>query len=157
MSHKIESEFSLSVFTGDVRCNLVEGDRPSLTDCLDAPGIAVIDRARGGDRTYTEIAPTIRTASKSKNGKQGGSGAFKVLEEDGSRRAMRPNEVEKLMGWGWDSDSTKIGLNVVGETRYISNTQRHRILGNGIIPAEIENICNSLKPFLEAIADADID
>lgn len=154
-SLKTESEFSLSVFTADVRCNLTECDRPSLTDCLDDGGIAVIDRARGGDRTYTEIAPTIRTASRDKNGKQGGSGAFKVLEEDGSKRPLRPHEVEKLMGWGIQSTAT--GINAIGEKVSISNTQRHRILGNGIIPAEIENICNNLHPFLEAMIDAGID
>lgn len=152
-SPKTENEFSLSVFTGDVRCNLVEIDRPFLTDCLDDGGIAVIDRARGGDRTYSHIAPTIRTASRDKNGKQGGSGAFKVLEEDGSKRPLRPHEVEKLMGW--EENATATGITSDGEKVSISNTQRHRMLGNGIIPAEIENICNNLRPFLEDMADAD--
>ncbi len=155
MSPKTENEFSLLVFTGDVRCNLVERYRLALTDCLDDGGIAVVDRARGGDRIYKEIAPTIRTASRDRNGKQGGSGAFKVLREDGTKRPLCPNEVEKLMGW--DVSSTAMGINTTGETISISNTQRHRMLGNGIIPAEIENICNNLRPFLEAMIDAGID
>lgn len=154
-SPKTGSEFSLSVFTGDVRCNLVESDRPLLTDCLDDGGIAVVDRARGGDRIYNKIAPTIRTASRDKNGKQGGSGAFKVLDKDDSKRPLRPHEIEKLMGW--NENSTANGITTDGEMVAISNTQRHRILGNGIISAEIENICNNLRPFLEAMTDADID
>lgn len=138
-----------------MRCSLTESDCLSLADCLDDGGVAVIDRARGGDRIYSQIAPTIRTASKDKNGKQGGSGAFKVLEEDGSKRPLRPHEVEKLMDW--DLESTAMGITADGEVVDISNTQRHRILGNGIIPAEIENLCNNLRPLLEAMADAGID
>lgn len=44
---------------------------------------------------------------------------------------------------------TKFGTTKEGEIVSISEIQRHKMLGNGIIPAEIEDICTSLRPFLE--------
>lgn len=119
----------------------------SLADCLDGGARAVIYRGASGDRLYTDIAPTLRSLGNTGGKHQAGSGAFKVVKPDGSYRPITPNECEKLMGW--PIDSTAKGITADGKEIAISNTQRHKMLGNGIIPQEIESICNSLRPFLE--------
>lgn len=64
------------------------------------------------------------------------------------QRPLTATEFERLMGW--PVGSTEKGVNANGSTITISKTQRQKMLGNGIVPAEIENICLRLKPFLSA-------
>ena len=143
---KIEDESSLWVLTGNVGCRLIEPNRPSLAECLDTPGV-IMDRHISGDLQYSTICPTIRSP-------KGGGSNLKVIREDGTRRNVSGNELEQLMGW--EKFSTTFGVTTDGEVISISEIQRHKMLGNGIIPAEIEDICNSLRPFLEGIKNNEV-
>jgi hypothetical protein len=111
--------------------------------------LKVVHRAPGGDRLYTENAPTLRSLANT-NGHQAGSGAMKVREIDGGayiERPMTAREYENVMGW--EPNSTAIGLTADGREIQISETQRKRVLGNGIVPQEITEILLALKPFIE--------
>jgi len=70
----------------------------------------------------------------------------------GNPRPLTATEFERLMGW--PTGSTEKGITPDGKEIIISKTQRQKMLGNGIIPHEIEDICNKLKPF---IASSDPD
>ncbi len=64
------------------------------------------------------------------------------------QRPLSATEFERLMGW--PVGCTEKGITRSGKEINISKTQRQKILGNGIIPQEIQDICLSLKPFLES-------
>jgi len=64
------------------------------------------------------------------------------------QRPLSATEFERLMGW--PTGSTEKGITASGKEITISKTQRQKMLGNGIIPQEIQDICLSLKPFLES-------
>ncbi len=70
------------------------------------------------------------------------------------QRPLSATEFERLMGW--PVGCTAKGTTTDGKEILISKTQRQKMLGNGIIPHEIEDICLSLKPFLEEISNAAI-
>ncbi len=70
----------------------------------------------------------------------------------GNPRPLSATEFERLMGW--PVGSTEKGITASGKEIAISKTQRQKMLGNGIIPQEIEDICHKLKPF---IASSDPD
>lgn len=61
-------------------------------------------------------------------------------------RPLTANEFERLMGW--EVNSTAKGITPAGKEIEISKTQRQKMLGNGIIPQEITDICQQLKPIL---------
>jgi len=143
-SLKTESEYLSWVFCADVRCTQSIADKPSLQSII-GEGNSVVFRASGGDRTYTEESPTLRSLASTGN-HQSGSGAFKVQESD-ILRPLTATEAEQIMGW--PVDSTKIGINEEGEKICMSQTQRIKTLGNGIIPGEITELLANLKPILE--------
>ena len=62
------------------------------------------------------------------------------------QRPLSATEFERLMGW--PVGSTEKGITASGQEISISKTQRQKMLGNGIVPQEIEDICNKLKDFL---------
>ncbi len=64
----------------------------------------------------------------------------------GNPRPLTATEFERLMGW--PVGSTEKGITRDGKEISISKTQRQKMLGNGIVPQEIEDICNKLKYFL---------
>jgi hypothetical protein len=103
-------------------------------------------------RTYFFNAPTLRTLSNT-GGHQAGSGATKIREyfseTEYKDRPMLPVECEGMMGW--KINSTAKGLTECGKETDISNTQRHKMLGNGIVPQEVTEILLSLKPILETL------
>lgn len=112
-------------------------------------GFAVVYRAPRGDRIHTENAPTLRSLSNIK-GHQAGSGAMKVREIDGEEyweRPMTAREYENCMGW--EPNCTEMGVTADGREIPISPTQRKRMCGNGVIPHEITEILENLKPFIE--------
>lgn len=105
---------------------------------------AVLYRAAGGDRIYHNQAPCLRSPNNS------GTGAYKIREYQGENYLERPinaTEAEQLMGW--EVGSTAIGINKEGDEITISQTQRIKILGNGIVPGEITDILTAIKPMLE--------
>jgi hypothetical protein len=109
---------------------------------------AVLYRAASGDRLYHDQAPTLRSLAN-KDNHQAGSGAYKIREYNGETYLERPinaTEAEQLMGW--EVGSTAIGINREGDEISISQTQRIKMLGNGIIPAEITDILTAIKPML---------
>lgn len=110
-----------------------------MSDCLESPGI-ILDRHPDGDRFYSQIAPTLRSQS-------GGGGSFRVKSPDGSIRPLYPTEYERLMGW--QVNSTERGITANGQEITISKCQRQKMLGNGVIPAEIAEICRSLTTILK--------
>ncbi|MEH1777083.1 MAG: hypothetical protein V7L24_29980 [Nostoc sp.] len=117
---------------------------------------AVLYRAAGGDRIYTEESPTLRSLSSTGN-HQSGSGAYKVREYEGETYLERPinaTEAEQLMGW--EVGSTARGINKEDEEFFISQTQRIKMLGNGIIPAEITDILTAIKPMLERKLESEV-
>ncbi|WP_442948273.1 hypothetical protein [Nostoc sp.] len=117
---------------------------------------AVLYRAAGGDRIYTEVAPTLRSLSNADK-HQSGSGAYKIREYQGENYLERPitaTEAEQLMGW--EVGSTAIGINREGDEITISQTQRIKMLGNGIIPGEITDILQAIKPILSRKLESEI-
>lgn len=135
--HKIGTEFTVLVITGDVQRQHISPDRRSLIDCLEN-GFAVIDRHQTGDRIYSTIAPTLRSQGN-------GGGSFKVKTAHGTRPLLAV-EYERLMGWS--VGSTEFGI-MNGSEVVVSRCQRTKILGNGMIPAEITDICLNLKEFFD--------
>lgn len=111
--------------------------------------VAFVNRAGESDRVYFDQAPCLRSLSVT-NGHQGGNGASKIREwrgEDYVERSLLPEEAEALMGW--EPNSTAVGIDSEGNEYQLTATQRHRILGNGIIPQEVTEILQPLKQILE--------
>jgi hypothetical protein len=122
---------------------------------------AIVYRAADGDRVYPADlggdAPTLRSLANTGGNHQSGSGAYKVREIDGEQtieRPITPTEAEMLMGW--EVGSTAVGIDAEGYEISISNTQRIKTLGNGIVPAEITNILENLKPILKRKLESEI-
>jgi hypothetical protein len=121
---------------------------------------AIIFRAADGDHVYSadlcKDAPTLRSLANT--GKhQSGSGAYKVRQMGSDatiERPITPTEAEMLMGW--EVGSTAIGIDAEGHEISISDTQRIKMLGNGIVPAEITNILERLKPILKRKLESEI-
>ncbi|MEH2086871.1 hypothetical protein [Nostoc sp.] len=123
-----------------------------------------------GDRIYHEEAPTLRSLTN-KDNHQAGNGAYKIREYNEQRglgvspsaatagesyleRPINATEAEQLMGW--EVGSTAIGINHEGDEITISQTQRIKMLGNGIIPAEITNILSAIKPIISHKLESEI-
>ncbi|MFK0735592.1 MAG: hypothetical protein ACIWVG_31425, partial [Gloeotrichia echinulata HAB0833] len=129
--------------------------------CLLTPGeggrkFSIVYRAAGGDRHYHKEAPTLRSLSNTGN-HQSGSGAYKIREYQGETYLDRPinaTEAEQLMGW--EVGSTAIGIDKEGDEINISQTQRIKMLGNGIVPGEITDILTAIKPILERKLEAEV-
>jgi len=64
------------------------------------------------------------------------------------QRPLSATEFERLMGW--PVGCTERGVTPDGKEIKISKTQRQKMWGNGIIPHEIQHICNKLKLFLQS-------
>ena len=112
---------------------------------------SIVYRAADGDREYFDETPTMRSLT-STNGHQAGSGAVKVREYQGQtylERTMTATEYENVMGW--ESGCTAIGITEDGKEIKISQTQRKKMLGNGIICQEITELLVGLKAILEVI------
>jgi DNA-cytosine methyltransferase len=133
----------------------IDFKRLTLAECLDhIPNTTekigiVIKHGRNDVRLYFDLAPTIRSLTKNpKTGKQSGSGSIKVRQyfKTGGHieRSIRPNELEKIMGW--TVGSTEKGITINGQMIDISPTQRHKALGNGIVPHAITEILLKIKP-----------
>jgi len=108
-------------------------------------GFAILQKVPGSERQYFDNAPCLRSLP-STNGKQAGTGAYKVREFQGEQWRERPitaTEAERLMGW--EEGCTATGVTRDGQEIEISTTQRIKILGNGIIPVEVTEILNELK------------
>lgn len=113
-------------------------------------GFAVLYRAPSGDRLFPTQAPTLRSLA-STNGHQAGSGAVKVREFQGELyydRPLLPQEAEALMGW--EPNSTALGIDAAGREIAIAATNRHKVLGNGIIPQEVTEILGAIKSLVLA-------
>lgn len=159
------------VATANVQCKAQIVGRRSLADCLELSDAAIFKHDYGGkvfapqaptlrvggttfnllyrspegDRIYETEAPTLRSLSN-KDGHQSGSGATKVREFNGELyhdRPLLPEEAEALMGW--PIGCTAEGISKTGDRIAISNTQRHKMLGNGIVSPEIAEILEGLK------------
>lgn len=151
MFPRTDSEFSWWAFTGDVRTIAPNPSKKSLSECL--LGTAIKYKAADGDRIYDTESPCLRSLS---NG--AGSGAYKVRNyqnEEWAERPLLPIEAERLMGW--EENSTATGITKDGDAIAISNTQRIKMLGNGIIPAEITEILTKLAPILKECHEEEIE
>jgi hypothetical protein len=166
MNPKTESDYSVWVFTGDIRATLPKLTKKSLQEIFNGvnsvsgeplhqdkrgASFAVLYRAASGDRIYHEQAPCLRSPNNA------GNGAYKIREYQGKNYLERPinaTEAEQLMGW--EVGSTAIGINSEGDEITISQTQRIKMLGNGIIPAEITDILTAIKPMLSRKLEAEI-
>jgi len=66
---------------------------------------------------------------------------------DGQVRKLTPKECERLMGW--QDDWTRYGINEKGETIEISDSQRYKMCGNGVvspcIKALVENVITPIN------------
>ncbi|WP_414755533.1 hypothetical protein [Anabaena sp. CCY 9910] len=154
-SLKTENGFSSWAITGEVRATQPKQGRKCLAEII-GEGNTIIYRAAGGDRLYTQEAPTLRSLT-SKDGHQAGIGAYKIREYNGETYLERPinaTEAEQLMGW--EACSTATGINKEGDEITISQTQRIKMLGNGIIPAEITDILTAIKPMLERKLESEV-
>lgn len=114
-----------------------------MQDCL-INGEQILDHHQSGDRYYSEYSATIRSC-KRKTGEPAGL-PFRVVEPSGNHRCLQAIEAERLMGW--PEGSTEKGITKDGKEIAISRTRRITVLGNGVIPQEIEDIANSLKEVL---------
>ncbi|MEH1821519.1 MAG: HNH endonuclease [Nostoc sp.] len=149
-SPKTENGFSSWAITADVRATQPKQGLKSLAEII-GEGNAIVYRAAGGDRIYHEESPCLRSPNNS------GTGAYKIREYQGETYIERPinaTEAEQLMGW--EVGSTAIGINQEGEEFFISQTQRIKMLGNGIVPAEITDILTAIKPMLERRLEVEV-
>jgi hypothetical protein len=186
---KTDNDYSVWVFTGDIRAMEPKPTKKSLQEifetqtipvkvyvdgveeALESPtfcaggwqhraplhqdkrgaSFAVLYRAAGGDRIYHDQSPCLRSPNNA------GTGAYKIREYQGETYLERPinaTEAEQLMGW--EVGSTATGINKEGDEISISQTQRIKILGNGIIPAEITDILTAIKPILERKLESEV-
>jgi len=119
------------------------GSSPSLRSQVGghAKGSAIVQvnqPTHSNDRIYSDegIAPTLNTM-------QGGR-RQPFVEKDTRIRRLTPTECERLMGWpdGW----TSLGLFETSEgsrrfgTKEISDTQRYKMCGNGVVSNCVEAI-----------------
>ncbi|WP_109009249.1 hypothetical protein [Nostoc commune] len=112
---------------------------------------AVLYRAADGDRIYHEQSPCLRSPNNC------GTGAYKIREYQGESCLERPiNAIEAEQLMGWEVGSTSTGINKEGDEVSISQTQRIKILGNGIIPGEITDILTAIKPILERKLESEV-
>ena len=142
-SPKTEKGSSVWVCYGKIQSNSQSPSKQPLSEVIGANS-CVVYRAAGGDREYWANAPTLRSLSNT-GGHQSGSGAVKVrtyTEGTSTQRPMTAEECEVIMGW--EPGSTAIGIDDQGNQIQISQTQRKKILGNGIVPQEITSILSSL-------------
>lgn len=61
---------------------------------------------------------------------------------DGKIRRLTPVECERLMGW--EDDRTRWGINDKGETVEMSDTQRYKMCGNGVVANVVSAIVEKL-------------
>lgn len=60
----------------------------------------------------------------------------------GRIRRLTPTETERLMSW--KDDWTKYGINEKGETVEISDSQRYKMCGNGVVSKVVEEIVKNI-------------
>jgi site-specific DNA-cytosine methylase len=88
------------------------------------------------NRLYSEegISPSLNTA-------QGGNRQPKIPTDSRIRR-LTPTECERLMSWpdGW----TKYGINEKGEKVEISDSQRYKMCGNGVVSKVVEEVFKNI-------------
>jgi hypothetical protein len=108
---------------------------------------SLVYRAADGDRSYRFKSPTIRSLATT-NGKQAGAGALKV-SEGGKLRPIYASEVEQIMGFS--IGYTRIGITQDGRTIEISTTQSVKMLGNSVIPGDIERVLRGLRVLIEGV------
>lgn len=155
-SPKIEKESSSWAITAQVRATQTKSERKSLADII-GEGNSIVYRAAGGDRLYTQEAPTLRSLANTKGNHQSGIGAYKIREYNDETYIERPinaTEAEQLMGW--EIGSTATGINREGDEINISQTQRIKMLGNGIIPDQVTDILTAIKPILERKLESEV-
>jgi DNA adenine methylase len=118
--------------------------------------MGVVYKSQSGPKEYFGQAPTIRSLANTGGTHQAGSGAVKVreyLDETYLERPMMAVEYEAIMGW--KQDSTEIGITGDGEEIKISETQRKKMLGNGIIPDEVSEILTCVAPLVTELKSWD--
>jgi DNA adenine methylase len=154
-SPKTGNEFSVWAITSDVKITQPKPTKKSLAEVF-GNGNSVVYRSASGDKVYPanlgNDAPTLRSLS-STDGHQGGAGAYKIREGE-MERPINPTEAEMLMGW--QVNSTAIGVDGEGREFLLSNTQRIKMLGNGIVPGEIADLLEGLKPILKRKLESEI-
>ncbi len=131
--------------------------RPPQNRTKSGSSFAVLYRAADGDRVYVEEAPTLRSLANTEGKHQAGNGAYKIREYDRETYIERPinaTEAEQLMGW--EIGSTEKGINKEGDEIFVSQTQRIKMLGNGVIPSEVSDILSALKPMLERKLESEV-
>jgi len=135
--------------------------------------IQINNPVHSNDRVYSEegISPTLNTmqggnrqpfickpvltpdrAEKRQNGrrmKEDGEPSFTLTSQDkhgvydGTKiRRLTPLECERLMSWpdGW----TQHGINEKGEKVEISDSQRYKVCGNGVVSSVVECLIKEL-------------
>jgi hypothetical protein len=139
---KTESESLLWVSSCDVGVTHLSPGKKSLAEIIGEYS-AIVYRAAGGDRIYHEQSPCLRSPNNS------GTGAYKIREYQGENYLERPiNAIEAEQLMGWEVGSTATGINKEGDEISISQTQRIKMIGNGIIVGEIIDILTAIKPIL---------
>ncbi len=61
----------------------------------------------------------------------------------GKIRRLTPTECERLMSW--PDGHTKYGVNEKGEKVEISDSQRYKMCGNGVVSKVVESLLKALK------------
>ena len=70
------------------------------------------------------------------------TGNTNAVELDGQVRKLMPIECERLMSW--PDNHTKFGVNEKGETIEISDSQRYKMCGNGVVSNVVREIIKTL-------------
>jgi len=99
-----------------------------------------------GDFRYDEgfrprkngIAPTVNREASRKDGHN------LLLKQGAGIRRLTPTEVEKLMSW--TPGHTQWGINEKGEMIEISDTNRYRMCGNGVVSKVVEELVKGMFP-----------
>lgn len=102
-----------------------------------------LNTAQGGNRQPKIITSTITTENAHGFGKNvTAKQAFDIASLTGHLRRLTPLEAERLMGL--PDDWLKYGINEKGEQVEISDTQRYKLAGNGLVPQIVAEIVKKL-------------
>jgi DNA (cytosine-5)-methyltransferase 1 len=67
---------------------------------------------------------------------------METKDEEIMIRRLTPREGERLMGW--PDDWTKWGIDEAGKKVEISDTQRYKMIGNGVVSNMIKSIIDGI-------------
>jgi DNA (cytosine-5)-methyltransferase 1 len=116
-------------------------ERVFIFGTLRGSGTRKVFLEREDDITYKESRTIVRTLTGGAHSGGLHSNMTAVITKKGIRR-LTPTECERLMGWPdlW----TKYGIDENGNEAELSDSQRYKLIGNGVVPQVVNEIVKYL-------------